>query len=281
MGKYFITGATGTVGREVVHALLEKGHQVVAASRHVDKARELFGDKVQAVHFDYEDHGTFGQVAGSDGVFLLGPPLDLRLFQLLEPFVDHLDGHGPSRLVYLSANGMDKLDTLPMHKDMEAKLRDSRLDWRIARPGFFAQNFNNYERETIEQQKVLFQPAGNGQTAFVSTRDIGAAVAALLVEDQYRHQAFPLTGPEDLGYSDAAALLSDVLGEPIHYANPDPETFKHVLAENGAPPFVADYMIQVYGTIRKGEASGTTPHVEQLTGRKPETLREVLERDFG
>ena len=281
MATFFITGATGTVGQAVIAALLEANQSVIAASRHPEKSQEQFGNKVKAVHFDYEDINTFKEAAGTDGVFLLGPPMYPDLFKLLVPFVDYLQGKGPKRVVYLSANGMEHLSELPFHAQMEEKLQGSDLDWRVVRPGFFMQNFGNYERENIEQRKVIFVPAGEEKTAFISTKDIGASVATLLVNDEHRHQTYVLTGDEAYNHFEVAELLSDIRGEKITYANPDEETYRKVLADAGAPDFVADYMIPVYGMIKKGHVKNITDDVEKLNGQKPEPLKAVLDRDFG
>ena len=280
MGKYFITGATGTVGREVVRALLEEGHHVVAASRQPEKSSSIWGSEVAPVAFDYADPSTYTHANGVDGIFLLGPPMTPTLFELLEPFVNHLIDQGPERVVYLSGRNMDTLNTLTFHRDMEAKLKASNLDWRIAQPDFFAQNFSNYERQGIEGQKVVFVPAGDGRVGFVSARDIGDSVAALLTKDEFRHQTFALTGPENHSFGDAAGILTEVLGEPIHYANPDPETYKKVLLDAGMPAFVGGYMDVIYGMVRDGDPLDVTDSVERLTGHKPESLRTVIERDF-
>ena len=280
MAKYFVTGATGTVGREVVESLLSKGQEVIAASRNPEKSRDLFQERVSSVPFDFADESSFHQVSESEGVFLLGPPLDLGLYELLTPFLEFVKENGPKRLVYLSANGMEHMQVLPFHGKMEAALTSSELDWRIVRPGFFMQNFGNYERENIEERKVLFVPAGTGKTAFISTKDIGASVAALLTEDAYSRQIFTLTGDKLSDYQEAASILSSVTGNEIQYANPDHGTYKAVLAQAGAPEFVADYMISVYTMIAEGKAAAITNDVEKLTGKTPESLEAVLRRDF-
>ncbi|GGX07171.1 hypothetical protein [Aquimarina muelleri] len=51
---------------------------------------------------------------------------------------------------------MDALKEMPFHGLMEDKLKTSNLNWNIVCPGFFTQNFGNYERENIEQRSVLF-----------------------------------------------------------------------------------------------------------------------------
>lgn len=280
MAKYFVTGATGTVGREVVASLLSKGQEVIAASRNPEKSKTLFQERVSSVSFDFADEASFSQVNESEGVFLIGPPLDLGLYELLTPFLDYVKKNGPKRLVYLSANGMEHMEDLPFHAQMEAAITSSELDWRIVRPGFFMQNFGNYERENIEERKVLFVPAGSGKTAFISTKDIGASVATLLTEDEHSSQIFTLTGDRLMDYQEAASLLSSVTGSEIQYANPDHATYKAVLAQAGAPDFVADYMISVYGLIAEGKVSNITSDVEKLTGNTPESLEAVLRRDF-
>lgn len=281
MAKYFVTGATGTVGSEVVRHLLAQGQSVVAANRHTDKTKELFGNQVETTAFDFMDSSTFAQVAETDGVFLLGPPMYPDLFKMLTPFTDYLIEHGPKRIVYLSANGMDDLAELPFHAQMEEKLQASGLDWRIVQPGFFMDNFRNYEKENIEQRKIVFVPAGEGKTAFISSKDIGASVATLLMKNQYRHRTFELTGDKTYSYFEVADLLSEVMGEQIVYPNPDEATYRKVLADAGAPPMIADYMIPVYGLIKNNKVENVTNHVALLTGKAPESLRAVLVRDFG
>ena len=46
-----ITGGTGFIGRHLVNALLAKQHTLVLFCRDVDKARALFGDRVQYVYY--------------------------------------------------------------------------------------------------------------------------------------------------------------------------------------------------------------------------------------
>ncbi|MEM7485479.1 MAG: SDR family oxidoreductase [Bacteroidota bacterium] len=282
MRTYFITGASGTIGSNVVKALLEKNDGVIAATRHPEKSAALFGDKVESVSFDYDDASTFDHALEGDGIFLLGPPLYSDLFNLLVPFVDFLVSNKYSgRIVYLSAYGMDEMEELPFHRQMEDKLKASALDWTIVRPGFFMQNFGNYERENIEERNMLFSPAGNGKTPFVSAVDVGSAVAELLVDLNRSKEIHILTGAVPYSYFDIAEILSDITGKKIVYPNPNDETYRKVLKESGAPDMIADYMLPVYRLIKNGIVEETHQGVQELTGNKPEELRVVLERDFG
>ncbi len=282
MTTYFITGATGTIGHNVVNSLLTDGHAVIAASRHPEQARELFGGRAEVVSFDFADSETFDQAVKAAGIFLLGPPLVPDLFALLEPFVDRLIATDyAGRLVYLSAYGMDDLKELPFHAQMEAKLSNSSLSYHVVRPGFFAQNFGNYERENIEQRGIVFASAGDGCTPFVSALDVGRCVAVLLTDQDRYRETHELTGPQAYSYFGVAELLTEILGKQITYPNPDEATYRAALSAAGAPDFIADYMLPVSGLIKAGKVAGITDNVYQLTGRQPETLISVLRRDFG
>ncbi len=50
--KIGITGATGYIGKGLVHSLIEKGHTVIVLSRNVERGRSEFGDKVSVLRWD-------------------------------------------------------------------------------------------------------------------------------------------------------------------------------------------------------------------------------------
>jgi uncharacterized protein YbjT (DUF2867 family) len=290
MGTYFITGATGTIGREVVHSLVAQGHNAVAASRSPEQSASQFSELhnqydtqvLKHVQFDFADTTTYEQAQDADAIFVLAPGMNLEVFALLSPFIDYIDQQSPSkRVVYLSGYGMDALPELPFHKHMEEKLQQTSLDWRVVRPGFFAQNFGNFDRESIQNHHILFAPVGDGVTPFISSKDIGASVAALLIQDEYSQQTFTLTGNEALSYYQVADILSEILGTTITYTNPDEKSYRATLINNGVPNDIANYLTQVYSLIRLGVIHETTSHVQELTGVVPESLRSVLKRDFG
>lgn len=76
-----MTGATGTIGRAVVDALLERGDSVVVLSRSQPSARSAFGDRVEVVEWA-DPKGTpappaaFSDVSGV--IHLLGEPVAQR-----------------------------------------------------------------------------------------------------------------------------------------------------------------------------------------------------------
>jgi uncharacterized protein YbjT (DUF2867 family) len=275
-----VTGATGTVGRAVLRALHARGLAATAAVRSLDRVP---AEAAAGVVFDFAKPETFAPaLAGHDRLFLIGPPLVPDLDTLMKPFIDFLIAAGPRRVVYLSANGMDELPDLPFHGINEKLLRTApNLALTVLRPGFFAQNFANYGRPDIEERGILFFPAGSGKTAFIDVADIGHSAAAVLSEDGHAGKTYTLTGPEAWSMADVAATLTRLLGRPIHDVAPTPDVFRSTLAQAGVPPFIAEYLIPVYGLIARGAVASVTDDVRRLTGRAPRSPAEVLAEQFG
>ncbi|WP_194778359.1 SDR family oxidoreductase [Pararhodonellum marinum] len=281
--KILITGATGTIGKSLVKQLQALNANFVAGSRDINKAKSILNISKDAwVKFDFTDKHTFERATENvDRVFVLGPPLTLNLEQVLIPFIDFLKHKGINRIVYLSAFGNENLGgNMAFHNIVESYLKESQLDFTILQPSFFAQNFKNYEYENLMERGITFNVAGNGKVGFVDSEDIAKVAAKVLTEEGHSGKTYQLTGPELLSYHDAANLLSEVLNKEIVYPNPTEEAYRGALRAGGAPDFIADYMIPVYGMIKNGTVGRLTNHVEEVLGEKPTDLKTVLNRDF-
>lgn len=281
--KILITGATGTIGKSLVQQLQASNANFVAGTRDFSKTKSILNiSDDEWVKFDFTDIHTFEKATENvERVFVLGPPLTLNLEQVLIPFIDFLKQKGIERVVYLSAFGNESLDGyLAFHSIMENYLKESQLDFTILQPSFFSQNFKNYEYENLMERGITFNVAGDGKVGFVDTEDVGKVASKVLTEKGHAGKTYQLTGPELLSYHDAANILSEVLNKKIVYPNPTEEAYRVALKSGGAPDFIADYMIPVFGMIRNGTVGRLTNDVEKILGKKPTDLRTVLKRDF-
>src|SRR5690242_21670278 len=72
--KTLVTGATGTIGREVTKHLAAQGVSTRAGVRDRTKARKQFGDEIELVAFAFEDKRLFDDALEDvEKVFLLPP----------------------------------------------------------------------------------------------------------------------------------------------------------------------------------------------------------------
>ena len=215
-----VTGATGNVGARLVQELLSRGATVRVGVRNVEKARVKWGAGVEFAAFDFEHPETFAAAFdGVDRLFLVRPPAISDVKKWVFPAIDQGVGSGVRHIVFLSLLGVEKNPLLP-HSKIETHVRASGAAYTFLRAGFFMQNLSTTHRSEIRDRDEIYVPAGRGRTSFVDVRDLAAVGAAALVGSGHENQAYDLTGPEALRYDDIAAILSDVLGREIRYADP-------------------------------------------------------------
>jgi putative NADH-flavin reductase len=152
--KLLVVGATGGIGREVVAQAVERGHAVTAFVRTPDALAAL-RDRITLVQGDLLDASALARVAeGHDAVLSSFGPRDPRAGgSLLQSFAraltDGLKRAEVRRLVIVSVAFLFKDSVIPPaylagrllfghHVSdaaaMETIVRESGLDWTIARP---------------------------------------------------------------------------------------------------------------------------------------------------
>ena len=267
-----VTGASGTVGREVAARL--SGHAPVRLGLR-DPARAGTAD---GVRFDFLDPSSFGPaLRGVDRVFLLRPPQLARPRHDFGPFVAAMERAGVRQVVFLSVRGAGSNPLLP-HHGIERLLERSALAWTHLRPNDFMQNFATVHRADIRDLGEIWAPAGHGRTSFVDVRDVADAAVRVLTEEGHGRQAYTLTGPEALSLDEVVSVLSGVVGRRITYRNPGiPAFLRHIRAAGHSLAFGL-VMTGVYTAARLGLAAGITPDLERLLGH-PATPFPVFAKD--
>lgn len=273
-----ITGAGGNVGREVARALLARGEALKAAVFDNADARRV-PDGAPTVLFDFTDPETWaGAFDGVDRLFLMRPPAISNIRRDIKPALDYALAHGVERIVFLSLIGVERNRLVP-HAKVESLLMKSGAAWTMLRCGFFMQNLDTTHRADIAAHGDIFIPAGNGRTAFIDVRDIGAVAARVLSEPGHEGAGYRLTGSESLSYAEVAAIMSAELGRPITYSDPSPLAFARRLRRRGYARGHIGVMQAIYLTTRLGMAAAVHPDAAALLGRPPLTLRQYV-RDY-
>lgn len=267
--RVVVTGATGSVGGEVVRLLAERGAPVVAAVR--DPEYPL---PAPAVAFDFENPTTYELAfRGARRLFLVRPPAVSDVKGSILPALDAAREAGVRHVVLLSLLGAEKNSVVP-HRAIEDYLRESGMEWTFLRAGFFMQNLTTTHRADILERDEIMIPAGRGRTSFIDVRDIAGVAARALSEPGHEGRAYDLTGAEALTYGEVAEVLSEVLGRPIAYRRPGLLGFMaHMRRRRHALPFIL-VMAGIYTTARLGLAGRVTDDVERLLGRPPISFRQ-------
>lgn len=270
-GKVLVLGATGHVGGPLVSRLVEMGESVKAASR---KATPVQG--AEAVRFEQSDPSTFpAAFEGVDRAFVLVPGGNMNVLELLTPVLEAA-AERQVKVVLQTVLGANADDSIP-YRQAELLLERSGTPYVILRPNWFSDNFHTFWLAGIKQG-VIALPAGDGRTSFIDARDIAASAAGALRSDEFNGQAFDLTGPLALSYSDAAAILSKVAGHPVTYTPVTDDAFIENLAAAGVPRDYAAFLASIFYPVREGWTAVVTGDVKILSGEDPRSL-EAYARD--
>jgi uncharacterized protein YbjT (DUF2867 family) len=280
-----VTGATGTVGSEVVKQLLsakvERGYEdmiVKAAARSAnDSTFRNLG--VQALELDYNKSDTLSAaLSGVDKLFLL-TPFQSNMVDLTSNLVNEAKKAGVKYIVKQSVLGADDAEQAitpsRLHRQAEKVIEESGIPFTFLRPNFFMQNFVTFYSNFIKTQGAFYVPAGDSKASFVDVRDIAAvAVQALSKNGEGKHigKAYDITGAEALSYGEAAEILSKELAKKVNYVNISDEDARKGMKDMGADEWTISSMIELFGITRAGYLSEISPAVEQVTGNRPTTF---------
>ncbi len=265
-GKVLVLAATGTIGSKVVQGLVDRGERVKAASR----SGSAVGG-AQGVSLDLANPASLdAALADVDRVFAIVPAGYLDPVGLLAPVFDTAEARR-IKIVLMTVMGVDADENNPYRK-LERRLEKSGLPHAIIRPNWFADNFHTYWREGL-RHGVIGLPAASGKTSFIDTRDIADSAVAALTSPAFDGQAFNLTGPQALGYAEAAEILGSVAGKAITYQPVDDDSFIAMLTGAGVPEAYARFLAAIFHPVREGWTATITGDVEKLTGHAPRSLQ--------
>jgi uncharacterized protein YbjT (DUF2867 family) len=270
-----VTGATGTIGKDVVKGLIAKGEQVRAMIHNPEKTPPASREPgAEYVTGDLEKPETvIAALQGAEKAFLLSPE-GPRMPELHGKFASAARGAGVRHLVRLSilpANPEAPLPLAKWHGEADRLVMESGVPYTILRPAYFMQN-NLRAARTIASEGAIYGAMGDGKVGHIDTRDIAEVAATVLTSEGHEGQIYPLTGPESLSMAEVAARLSNALGKEIRYVDVPPEKAKAGMMAMGMPDWRADAWVGLGGMIAMGKADMATPAVKDILGREPHDI---------
>jgi uncharacterized protein YbjT (DUF2867 family) len=261
-----VTGATGNVGRPLVHELLRRGAQVRAITRHPGDAGLPPEVEVRAGDPQAPEASWFD---GASAVWVnpraVGPAVSALLALAREA--------GVARAVALSATNVDEdLARQPsrfrgdLNTETERAVMESGLAWVSLRPNMFRSNLIGLWAGQLQHGDVVRGPYGAAQLAPIDERDIAAVGMRALLDDDLLGEKLVLTGPVSSTQTDLLADLASALHRPLRYVEVPAELARRAMLDQGfAPGFVDGYLnLQREWTL---SAALTTSTVEQVLGR--------------
>ncbi|NJP96072.1 NAD(P)H-binding protein [Nonomuraea sp. FMUSA5-5] len=267
-----VTGATGNIGRELVHELDRLGVPFRVLVRDPARAAAL-PERAERVVADLNDPATLPPAfAGAGRLFLLTPGIGL---DHTRHAVAAARSAGVRHIVHLSSFNVlgDPVPAMGRwHHEREQLIRASGIPATFLRPGAFMTNAFDW-LPTIRRAGYVLDPAGPGQFAPIDPADIAAVAALALTGDGHQGQEYVLTGEERLTVTEQVEILAAAAGRDI--AIRPVSTAEEAVASRfpqGAPPELAEAIIEGFHLMRADTAGFRTDTVERLLRRGPRTF---------
>lgn len=275
-----IIGSTGRNSAAWIEAFLDAGFDIRNLVRNTSTHPKRRG--VDAVAFDLNDPSTYQPALEGVEVFALVTPPDPRQTERELALLGAARAAKVARILNLSVIGAD----LPIsafarwQAVIEKALRESGVPYVTLRPNAFMQNIL-LQRAAIDSGRYI-EPSGVTASALIDARDI-AAVAVSVADGRHDGEALVLTGPQAVTGAEIAETLTEASGKRVSFVSPPIDAFRAALRDQGAAPWRADALAELYEATQHGRAghiARVSSDVEKIIGRPPRTLQDFAREAF-
>jgi len=213
-----------------------------------------------------------------ESVYLVCSPIP-QLVELEGNVIEASAAVGVRRIVLNSALGAgDYGKSFPSwHRQVEDKLRATKLLYCIVRPNSFHQNLSVYYAPSIRAQGVFYGSVGNARYSYLDARDIAAVVAKALRGGEHDGKTYELNGPEALTCTEVAEKISRHAGIPVKYVDIPPEAQRKAMLDQGMPEWQVRALLELQEYYTAGQGGTVDGVLEDLLGRPPITIDSFLE----
>jgi uncharacterized protein YbjT (DUF2867 family) len=266
-----VTGATGHVGSELITQLAAERQPVRAMTRRPKAMQGPPG--VEVVYGDCDDRDSLDAVFdGAERAFLMSgqatgsaeqPTHDLRL-------IGAAQRAGIRHVVKLSVYDGGRSDDAfgVWHREAEAAVIDSGMDWTLLRPGRFMSNALQWA-PMIQRGDTVPIPFAHRPAAPIDPTDIAAIAAMALTTEDHRNTAYQLSGPEVLTPAEELRILAATLGRSLQLVELTIDQAKAGMLRGMAEPVVEAILARV---LAGDDGAEVLPTIAQVLGRPPVTF---------
>lgn len=281
-----IIGATGTVGREVVRALLARRANVAALLRRRARANAL-PTGVEVIEGDLGDAAAVHRaVARASAVFFVNPhePEEetyaehvLAACEQMQRRLVFLGVHVDARWRWLRGVLRATYGALFPHYKRRFRIGERVFSAGTKTQLLLASAF--FQNDEVFQADIhnghYTQPIGMKGVTQVDVRDIAEVAATLLLDPSHPAGCYPLTGPAAVSGPEAAAIWAEALGRPVEYTGHDQDAWRAAITTHLSGHKREDWL-KTYKALAK-MSGGPNPkelaRTTELLGRAPRSYR--------
>lgn len=280
-----VTGASGHLGRLVLELVLETGTapgKIIATTRTPEKLADFSEKGVIVRQADFDDPASLAEAFKDVNRLLLisTDALDVpgRRLKQHQNAVKAAEEAGVSHVVYTGIVNPtpDFLAFVnPDHRGTEEALAASKMGFTVLRENIYTEYLLSTLGQAV-QSGQLFSAAEDGKAAYITREDCARAAAAALASSFSGRRTVDITGPAAVSQNDVAAIAAQLTGQPLAYIPLELEALIQGMVGAGLPRPLAEAFATFDAAIAQGQFSGVSNGVEELTGRKPTSVAELL-----
>lgn len=287
MKKILVTGATGILGSAVIETLLKKlsPQQISVLSRKAEKLAAMQAQGLNTYCGDYDDPQALeNAMQGVDTVLLISAGDEGDRMQQHRNVIDAAKKIGVSGIAYTSRALRDRATLANQlmfdHFDTEDYIKASGLQYTIFRNVLYMDVIPLFVGKQVFDTGI-FQPAGHGKVAFALRKEMGEAMAKVLLNEPFENQTYQFTGKESHSFFDVAAMLTELSGKAVQYTPVEIPAFETMMLGRGVPPAMVKKIIDFNTDIKNNQEAEISQDLEIHLGRQPTSLKEGLKALFG
>lgn len=261
---FLVTGATGTIGRQVVKELLEQEQKIRVLSR--DSTKSKFSNQIEVVNGDLNNVETLKKVFKDVYAAHLLSIGDEKYTPL---------SNGKSIVELAEKSGIKRVTVLwngeGNESSLQTEIKLSKLEWTILQPQEYMANVLGWVPSILENNEVK-EPFGDRPTAAIHENDVGKVIATILVNGGHHNKTYTLTGPEILTPRKQVEIIARALKQKILFQELNEEQTRARWKEWGLPIETMDYLYNWYGNTPE-QGYTVTRIVEHIIGKPPQSFK--------
>ncbi len=287
MARIVVTGASGRLGGATVNHLLNHvpAGDIAVLARTADKASSLAARGVSVAIGDYFDKDSLVRAfRGAEKVLLIGSPAHSDRALQQQNMIKAVKAAGVGHAVYVGlqrkeGSGAKIAAVTDVEIGAEEALKSSGVPFTIVRNTVYTDHLRlrNIGPNFLSAGILAFGP--EGKTTYADVDDLAAGNAGLLLQPGHENAIYAFNAGEALSFREIAALLSEIYGKEVPYRSVSIYEYLNFLSSAGVPKELALYAADFTNATAFGDFSETSTALAAISGRKPQTLREAIEKN--
>lgn len=276
-----VAGATGVLGRQIAHQLLERGKRVRILVRPGSSYDSLVRAGAEPVLGDLKNADSLRAACrGVDAVITTANAIGRSGVDNLES----VDQHGNAnlieaaaaedvhRFVFISALGAAPDHPMPLLSakgQTEQRLRASGMTWTVLQPNFYMDLWIPpvVGGPVLAGQPVTLVGEGKRRHSMVAVRDVASYAVAALDHDEAHGQTLYIGGPDAVSWLDVVAAFENELGRDVPV---------RTLAPGQAIPGVPDFVSELAAALASYDSPMDVTELARTYRVQPTTLADFV-----